>query len=52
MFQDMRRGAPTEIDAICGAITQTGEKLGVSTPVNRVCWHLTRASIPAAGRPQ
>jgi len=46
MFQDMRRGAPTEIDAICGAITQTGEKLGVSTPVNRVCWHLTRASVP------
>lgn len=48
MFQDIRRGAPTEIDAICGAITRTGEKLGVSTPVNRVCWHLTRASLPAA----
>ena len=48
MFQDIRRGAPTEIDAICGAITKTGEKLGVSTPVNRVCWHLTRASLPAA----
>jgi len=47
MFQDIRRGAPTEIDAICGAITQTGEKLGVSTPANRVCWHLTRASLPA-----
>jgi 2-dehydropantoate 2-reductase len=47
MFQDIRRGAPTEIDAICGAITQTGEKLGVSTPVNRVCWQLTRASLPA-----
>ncbi len=47
MFQDIRRGAPTEIDAICGAITQAGEKLGVSTPVNRVCWHLTRASLPA-----
>jgi 2-dehydropantoate 2-reductase len=47
MYQDVRRGAPTEIDAICGAITQTGEKLGVSTPVNRVCWHLTRASLPA-----
>jgi len=47
MFQDMRRGAPTEIDAICGAITQAGEKLGISTPVNRVCWHLTRASIPS-----
>jgi 2-dehydropantoate 2-reductase len=52
MFQDVRRGAPTEIDAICGAITQTGEKLGVSTPVNRVCWQLTRASLPAAQRAQ
>lgn len=52
MFQDIRRGAPTEIDAICGAITKTGEKLGVSTPVNRVCWHLTRASLPAAQRVQ
>jgi 2-dehydropantoate 2-reductase len=50
MFQDIRRGAPTEIDAICGAITQTGERLGVSTPVNRVCWHLTRASLPAVQR--
>lgn len=50
MFQDMRRGAPTEIDAICGAITQTGEKLGISTPVNRVCWHLTRASLPFTQR--
>ena len=50
MFQDVRRGAPTEIDAICGAITITGEMLGVSTPVNRVCWHLTRASLPAAQR--
>ena len=47
MFQDIRRGAPTEIDSICGAITKTGEKLGVATPVNRVCWQLTRASLPA-----
>ena len=52
MFQDVRRGAPTEIDAICGAITQTGEKLGISTPVNRVCWQLTRASLPRAQRVQ
>ena len=52
MFQDIRRGAPTEIDAICGAITKAGEKLGVSTPVNRVCWHLTRASLPAEQRMQ
>ena len=52
MFQDIRRGAPTEIDAICGAITKTGEKLGVATPVNRVCWHLTRASLPAMQQAQ
>jgi len=51
MFQDIRRGAPTEIDAICGAITQAGEKLGISTPVNRVCWYLTRASLPAGNHP-
>jgi 2-dehydropantoate 2-reductase len=50
MFQDIRRGAPTEIDAICGAITRTGEKLGVPTPVNRVCWHLTHASLPVVRR--
>jgi 2-dehydropantoate 2-reductase len=52
MFQDIRRGAPTEIDAICGVITKTGEKIGVSTPVNRVCWHLTRASLPVVQQVQ
>jgi 2-dehydropantoate 2-reductase len=43
MLQDIRRGAPTEIDAICGAIANEGESLGVWTPVNRVLWHLVRA---------
>lgn len=52
MFQDIQRGAPTEIDSICGAITRKGEQLGVETPVNRVCWYLTRASLPAAQRVQ
>lgn len=47
MFQDVRRGAPTEIDSICGAITKMGETLEVPTPVNRLCWHLIRASVPA-----
>jgi 2-dehydropantoate 2-reductase len=45
MYQDIRRGAQTEIDAICGAITQTGDKLGIATPVNRVCWQLMSASV-------
>ncbi|MDK1081629.1 MAG: 2-dehydropantoate 2-reductase, partial [Anaerolineae bacterium] len=47
MYQDVSRGAQTEIDAICGAITKLGEKFRIPTPVNRVCWHLIRASSPS-----
>ncbi len=43
MFQDVQRGAPTEIDAICGAVTMRGEKHGIRTPYNRACWQLVRA---------
>ncbi|MEK6220820.1 MAG: 2-dehydropantoate 2-reductase [Chloroflexota bacterium] len=43
MYQDILRGAPTEIDAICGQVVAHGEKLGIPTPVNRVMWHLVRA---------
>ena len=43
MFQDLRRGAPTEIDAINGAVTRTGKQNSVPTPVNRVCWRLVQA---------
>ncbi|MFZ5922897.1 MAG: ketopantoate reductase family protein [Chloroflexota bacterium] len=45
MFQDVKRGAPTEIDAICGAVTRTGEKHRIHTPVNRVFWHLVQAIV-------
>ncbi len=48
MLQDIQRGAPTEIDAISGAIANEGESLGVWTPVNRVLWHLVRALASAA----
>jgi 2-dehydropantoate 2-reductase len=48
MFQDVRRGAPTEIDAICGAVTTRGEKHGLKTPYNRACWKLVHA-VAAAG---
>lgn len=34
MLQDVRRGAPTEIDAICGAIVEYGRRTGVPTPIN------------------
>ncbi len=43
MLQDIRRGAPTEIDAICGAIVQEGERLGTPTPVNWALWKLVKA---------
>jgi 2-dehydropantoate 2-reductase len=43
MFQDVRRGAPTEIDAICGAVTKRAELHGIDTPYNRTCWQLVRA---------
>lgn len=43
MLQDIQRGAPTEIDAICGAIVQSGERTGVPTPINRTLWQLVKA---------
>lgn len=43
MLQDIQRGAPTEIDAICGAIVQAGEQTGVPIPINRTLWQLVKA---------
>lgn len=43
MFQDVQRGAPTEIDAICGAVTLAGRQHSVPTPVNQACWQLVQA---------
>jgi 2-dehydropantoate 2-reductase len=34
MLQDVRRGAPTEIEALCGAVVARGRQTGVPTPVN------------------
>jgi 2-dehydropantoate 2-reductase len=43
MLQDVLRGAPTEIDAICGAVVSYGEKHHIPTPANWDCWKLIRA---------
>jgi 2-dehydropantoate 2-reductase len=43
MLQDIQRRAPTEIDAICGAIVQVGEQVGVPTPVNQTLFYLIKA---------
>ncbi len=45
MYQDILRGAPTEIDAICGAVVAAGQKYGVPTPVNYAVWQLVRAVV-------
>ncbi len=34
MLQDVRRGAPTEIDAMCGAVVENGRLAGIPTPIN------------------
>lgn len=45
MLQDVRRGAPTEIDFINGAVVKAGEKTGVATPINRTLVQLVRALL-------
>lgn len=51
MFQDIQRGAPTEIDAICGAVTRAGRRHNIPTPINQACWQLVQAlaQAPRAG---
>jgi 2-dehydropantoate 2-reductase len=43
MLQDILRGAPTEIDAICGAIVGIARQHALAVPVNWSCWQLVRA---------
>lgn len=45
MAQDIARGAPTEIDSICGAIVRSGQKWQVSTPVNQALLKLVTYQI-------
>jgi 2-dehydropantoate 2-reductase len=46
MLQDVLRGAPTEIDAISGAIVDIGKSLGVPTPYNACMARLVQAMTP------
>jgi 2-dehydropantoate 2-reductase len=43
MLQDVLRGAPTEIDAINGAVVRLAEENNLQVPVNRTVWSLVRA---------
>ena len=43
MLQDVLRNAPTEIDAICGAVVKAARKYQIETPANWTCWQLVKA---------
>jgi 2-dehydropantoate 2-reductase len=43
MLQDVLRGAPTEIDAICGAVVRVAQKHNIDAFANRTCWTLVKA---------
>lgn len=45
MLQDILRGAPTECDAINGAVVREGNRLKVPTPVNHILCQLVKAVI-------
>ncbi len=47
MLQDVLRGAPTEIDAINGAVVREGARLGVPTPANETLLRLVAARAAA-----
>jgi 2-dehydropantoate 2-reductase len=42
MLQDFRRGVPTEIDVISGAVERLGQEAGIPTPVNSRLYQLVR----------
>ncbi|MFN8412137.1 MAG: 2-dehydropantoate 2-reductase [Anaerolineales bacterium] len=50
MFQDVLRGAPTEIDAISGAVLKRGVKHGIKTPYTKACWTMVRATVRQAAQ--
>jgi 2-dehydropantoate 2-reductase len=45
MYQDIDRGAPTEIDVLCGVVSKEGENHQVPTPVNDLFWSLIKAKV-------
>jgi 2-dehydropantoate 2-reductase len=45
MLQDILRGAPTECDAINGAVVREGKRLNVPTPVNEWLWRQIKAAV-------
>ncbi len=49
MLQDILRGAPTEIEAINGALLRHAARLGVPAPANAAVTRLVKTAVQAAG---
>lgn len=45
MLQDIERGKPTEIDAICGEVCRRGDAHGIEVSLNRLLTVLVRARV-------
>ncbi len=45
MLQDVRRGRPTEIDYINGAVVREGQRLGIPTPLNLLLTKLLKERL-------
>jgi len=45
MLQDVRRGGPTEVDAINGAVVRTARAAGIDTPYNNAMVHLVKSLL-------
>lgn len=45
MLQDVSRGAPTEIEAICGAVVRAGQEKDISTPINQALTYLVKSLV-------
>jgi 2-dehydropantoate 2-reductase len=45
MLQDISRGAPTEIEAICGAVVRAGQEKDISIPINQALTYLVKSLV-------
>lgn len=50
MLQDIKRGSPTEIEVICGAIVREGKQLNIPTPVNQLFYQLIQSQVDLFGQ--
>ncbi|MFN2112562.1 MAG: ketopantoate reductase family protein [Anaerolineales bacterium] len=45
MLQDIQRGAPTEIEALCGEVVRRGASIGLPAPTNQLLYQLVKAKV-------